>query len=260
MIDIVDLTKSFDSHRVLDGLSLTVKTGETLVIIGRSGCGKSVLLKHIIGLMKPQEGSIIIDGIDVTKLSGRALDVLRKRFGMLFQSAALFDSLTVWENVGFALREHTSTPEAAVRERVRECLGLVGLEGVEELMPSELSGGMRKRVGLARAIAMNPDIILYDEPTTGVDPIMGDVINELIIGLRDRMRVTSIVVTHDMASAYLIADRIGMIYKGKLVEAGAPKELLKTTHPVVRQFIDGKTEGPLTAEEVTAPARGRARR
>lgn len=245
MIEITDLTKSFNSHQVLDRLALTVKTGETLVVIGRSGCGKSVLLKHIIGIMKPQEGSIIIDGIDVTKLSGRALDELRKRFGMLFQSAALFDSLTVGENVGFALREHTATEEAAIRERVGECLTLVGLEGVEELMPSELSGGMRKRVGLARAIAMNPDIILYDEPTTGVDPIMGDVINELIIGLRDRMRVTSIVVTHDMASAYKVADRIAMLYNGGILEVGAPEAIKQSANPVVQQFIQGQAAGPI---------------
>ena len=223
MIEIRDLHKSFDEHLVLDQVNLTIQTGETMVIIGRSGCGKSVLLKHVIGLLKPERGSVLIDGIDITRLSGRPLDEIHKKFGMLFQSAALFDSMTVEENVGFALREHALMDEAGIMQRVQECLSLVGLEGVQELHPSELSGGMRKRVGLARAVAMNPEIMLYDEPTTGIDPIMGDIINDLIVALRDRLKVTSVVVTHDMRSAYKVADRIAMLYNNTIIAVGTPE-------------------------------------
>ena len=245
MIEIKDLSKSFDDHKVLDHVNLTIPTGETLVIIGRSGCGKSVLLKHIIGLLKPDEGSVSIDGVEVTQLSGRSLDKLRMKFGMLFQSAALFDSMTVEDNVAFPLREHTTMSSDAIRQRVEECLQLVGLEQVEDLMPSELSGGMRKRVGLARAIAMNPEIVLYDEPTTGIDPIMGDVINDLIIALRDRLKATSIVVTHDIRSAYKVADRIAMLYNGSIIETGSPSAIQQTANPVVQQFIRGEAVGPI---------------
>ena len=245
MIEIQNLSKSFNAHKVLDRVNLTVQTGETVVIIGRSGCGKSVLLKHIIGLMKPDSGAVLVDGVGVTQLSGHSLDKLRMKFGMLFQSAALFDSMTVEENVAFALREHTTMSGEAIRQRVVECLQLVGLEQVEDLMPAELSGGMRKRVGLARAIAMHPEIILYDEPTTGIDPIMGDVINELIIALRDRLKVTSVVVTHDMRSAYKVADRIAMLYNGAIVAAGSPEEIRHSANPLVQQFIKGDAVGPI---------------
>ncbi len=245
MIDIESLEKSFDDHKVLDGVNLTVKTGETMVIIGRSGCGKSVLLKHIIGLVKPDAGVLVVDGVDVTRLSGRGLDKLRLRFGMLFQSAALFDSMTVYENVSFPLREHTTMTTEAIRQRVHECLQLVGLQDVDELSPSELSGGMRKRVGLARALAMSPEIVLYDEPTTGIDPIMGDIINDLIIALRDRLKVTSLVVTHDMRSAYKVADRIAMLYNGKIIEVGSPAQIRESANPYVQQFIKGEAAGPI---------------
>ena len=245
MIEIKDLSKSFNDHKVLDRVNLTIPTGETLVIIGRSGCGKSVLLKHIIGLMKPDEGSVSIDGVEVTQLSGNSLDKLRMKFGMLFQSAALFDSMTVEENVGFPLREHTTMSPDAIRQRVQECLQLVGLSEVDDLMPSELSGGMRKRVGLARAIAMNPEIILYDEPTTGIDPIMGDVINDLIIALRDRLKATSVVVTHDMRSASKVADRIAMLYNGSIIESGSPMAIQQSANPIVQQFIRGQAVGPI---------------
>ncbi len=231
---------------VLDNLNLTINKGETMVIIGRSGCGKSVLLKHIIGLMKPDFGQVIIDGTDITKLSEKELNRFRMKFGMLFQGAALFDSLTVEENVGFNLLEHASLPRPEVRNRVSECLGLVGLKGVEELKPGELSGGMRKRVGLARAICMKPEIILYDEPTTGIDPIMGDAINDLIKDLHDKLKPTSIAVTHDMVSAYKIASRIAMLYKGKIIYVGTPEEMKNTTNAVVRQFITGAAAGPIT--------------
>jgi phospholipid/cholesterol/gamma-HCH transport system ATP-binding protein len=204
-----------------------------------------VLLKHIIGLMKPDEGSVSIDGVDVTQLSGQSLDKLRMKFGMLFQGAALFDSMTVEENVAFPLREHTTMSSEAIQQRVQECLQLVGLVQVEGLMPSELSGGMRKRVGLARAIAMNPEIILYDEPTTGIDPIMGDVINDLIIALRDRLKATSIVVTHDMRSAYKVADHIAMLYNGSIIDTGSPSAIQQTSNPIVQQFVRGEAVGPI---------------
>jgi len=245
MIEIKDLSKTFEGHEVLQHLNLTLKTGETTVIIGRSGSGKSVLLKHIIGLMKPENGSVLIDGVDITKLTGPSLDELRKKFGMLFQGAALFDSMTVEENVGFPLREHTSMAEDAVRQRVQECLSLVGLANIDDLRPAELSGGMRKRVGLARALVMNPEIILYDEPTTGIDPIMADIINGLIIALRDRLKMTSVVVTHDMVSAYKVADRIAMLYNGTIVEVGTPEEIRRSRNPVVQQFINGHAAGPI---------------
>ena len=245
MIEIKDLTKSFDEHLVLNRVNLTIQTGETMVVIGRSGCGKSVLLKHLIGLLKPDGGSLRIDGIDIARLSGRSLDKIRMRFGMLFQGAALFDSMTVEENVGFSLQEHTQMDPEAITQRVRECLGLVGLAGIEQLHPAELSGGMRKRVGLARALAMNPEIILYDEPTTGIDPIMGDVINDLIMALRDRLKVTSVVVTHDMRSAFKVADRIAMLYNGSIIEVGTADEIRRSQDPVVQQFIRGAAMGPI---------------
>lgn len=245
MIEIQNLSKAFDEHQVLDHLDLAIETAETVVVIGRSGSGKSILLKHIIGLIKPEEGSVLIDGADITKLSGTALDELRITFGMLFQGAALFDSMTAYENVAFPLCEHTKMKEREIQQRVHECLQLVGLEAVDDLYPSELSGGMRKRVGLARALAMNPRIILYDEPTTGIDPIMGDIINELIIGLRDRLKVTSVVVTHDMQSAYKVADRIAMLYNGQIIEVGSPNEIRRSKNPVVQQFINGKSVGPI---------------
>ncbi|MBI2496065.1 MAG: ABC transporter ATP-binding protein [Candidatus Omnitrophica bacterium] len=245
MIEVSHLSKSFERHYVLHRVNLTIQRGETMVIIGRSGCGKSVLLKHIIGLMTPNEGVVMIDEVPITRLSGYALDEVRMKFGMLFHNAALFDSMTAYENVAFPLQEHTTMTPTAIRQRVHECLQLVGLEGVDDLYPSELSGGMRKRVGLARALSMNPEIVLYDEPTTGVDPIMGDIINDLIIALRDRLKVTSVVVTHDMRSAYKVADRIAMLYNGKIVEVGTPEEIRRSKNPVVRQFIEGSAVGPI---------------
>lgn len=244
-IEIKDLYKSFNNLRVLQGLNLTIEKGETLVVIGRSGCGKSVLLKHIIGILKPDSGRIIVDGVDITEIGEDELNEYRKRFGMLFQGGALFDSLNVRENVAFGIEEHLNLPEEEVSQRVREYLSMVGLEGIENKKPAELSGGMRKRVALARAIAMNPEFILYDEPTTGVDPIMGDIINNLILKLHDQLRVTSIVVTHDMVSAYKIADRIAMLYNGKIIFIGSPEEIKGTNHPIVRQFITGSGEGPI---------------
>lgn len=249
MIDAINLHRSFGENKVLKGLNLTIDTGVTEVIIGRSGCGKSVLLKHIIGIMKPDSGQVIIDGQDVTKLSGKELNSLRMKFGMLFQGSALFDSLTVAENVGFNLIEHTDLDNQTIAKRIKEALSLVGLYGIENLMPSELSGGMKKRVGLARAICMRPRIILYDEPTTGVDPVMADAINDLIRTLHDRLEITSIAVTHDMVSAYKIADKIAMLYDGKIIEQGSPEEIKNTANPIVKQFITGAAKGPITEQE-----------
>lgn len=246
MIEIINLCKSFNGKVVLDNLNLTINTGETMVIIGRSGCGKSVLLKHIIGILKPDSGQVIIDGTDITRLSEKHLNEFRMKFGMLFQGAALFDSLTVGENVGFNLIEHMNWPKEKITERVGECLDLVGLKDIEKLKPAELSGGMKKRVGLARAICMKPQIILYDEPTTGIDPIMGDAINDLIKDLHDKLKPTSIAVTHDMVSAYKIGSRIAMMYKGKIVGVGTPEEIKNTTNPVIKQFITGAAVGPIT--------------
>lgn len=249
MIEIKNLSKSFNDVKVLDGANLTIHTGETIVIIGRSGCGKSILLKHIMGLLKPEDGCVVIDGQNITEMSEKELDAVRKNCGMLFQGAALFDSMTVRENVGFGLYEHTSIVASKIEQRVQECLHMVGLKGVEDKKPADLSGGMRKRVGLARAISMSPKIVLYDEPTTGLDPIMGDAINDLIIELHDRLDVTSVVVTHDMTSAYKIANRIAMLYKGKIVEIGTPDQIKETKNPIVRQFISGAAEGPIKIEE-----------
>ena len=249
MIEIKSLHRSFDGHKVLDGVNLTINTGETTVIIGRSGCGKSVLLKHIIGLLKPESGHVLINGKDVTKMDEKELSAMRMKFGMLFQGAALFDSLNVFENVAFSLIEHTTTSRETMRERARECLSLVGLKDIEDKKPAELSGGMRKRVGLARAIVRWPQIILYDEPTTGVDPIMGDAINDLIIELHNKLKVTSIAVTHDMTSAYKIADRIAMLYNGKIIAVGTPEEIKGTKDPIVKQFITGASKGPITEGE-----------
>ena len=246
MIEIINLCKSFNSHKVLDNLNLNINTGETTVIIGRSGCGKSVLLKHIIGILKPDFGQVLIDGKDVARMDEKELSALRLKFGMLFQGAALFDSMNVYENVGFNLIEHTEAGKEEIDKAVQESLALVGLKGIENKKPSELSGGMRKRVGLARAICMKPHIMLYDEPTTGVDPIMGDSINDLIVGLHNKLKVTGIAVTHDMTSAYKIADRIAMMYNGKIIINGTPDEIKNAKDPIVHQFITGASNGPIT--------------
>jgi len=246
MIIISHLNKSFGNKRVLTGINLKIYDGETLVILGPSGCGKSVLLKHIIGLLKPDEGQVLIDGEDITKFNQKKLDSLRMRMGMLFQSAALFDSLTVEENIGFAIRKHTNLSNIAVHHIVSEKLEMVGLPGANNLMPSELSGGMRKRVGLARAIAMEPEIILYDEPTTGLDPIMTSAIDELHLSLKERLGVTSIVVTHDLASANRIGDRLALHYSGKIVAIGSKHEIMNSQDPLVQQFIRGEAKGPMT--------------
>lgn len=246
MIEIQDLQKSFKDHHVLRGVNLSVEKGESRVIIGGSGCGKSVLLKCIIGLIRPDSGKIIIDQEDVTKFKDRDWNRARRRFGMLFQGAALFDSLSVAENVAFPLSENTSLSKGEIDRIVSDKLKLVGLQNVENLRPSELSGGMRKRVGLARALAMEPEFLLYDEPTTGLDPIMSDAINNLIIEMRERLKVTSIAITHDMTSAYKIADKISMLYEGKIIFSGNPTEIKRTEDKIVQQFITGSAHGPIS--------------
>jgi phospholipid/cholesterol/gamma-HCH transport system ATP-binding protein len=246
MIIISNLYKAFGTKQVLKGINLKIYDGESLVIIGPSGCGKSVLLKHIIGLMKPDNGQVLIDGEDITHFDQQKLDALRMRMGMLFQSAALFDSLNVEENVVFGLRRHTDLSDRAIHHLASEKLELVGLPGTNYLMPSELSGGMRKRVGLARAIAMEPEMILYDEPTTGLDPIMTSAIDELHLSLKERLGVTSIVVTHDLKSAYRVCDRIALHYGGQIVEIGTREEIINSPNPIVQQFIRGEAHGPMS--------------
>lgn len=246
MIEISGLEKNLSGNMVLRGVSLKIEKGSTCVIIGRSGCGKSVLLKHIVGILKPDKGRILIDGKDITLLNERDLDVLRLKIGLVFQGGALFDSMNVGENVGFGLIEHDRIPQVEISNRVEESLSMVGLSGISNLMPADLSGGMKKRVALARALCIKPEIILYDEPTTGLDPISADSINELIKNLHDRINITSIVVTHDMRSAYKISDKIAMLYQGKIIAEGAPEEIQATKDLVVHQFINGLAHGPIT--------------
>lgn len=237
MISIRNITKNFGGKSVLNGLSLEIPSGETLVIMGQSGCGKSVLLKIITGLMSADSGEIWFDGTEISSLKGKKINNLRRRIGMLFQSAALFDSMTVAENVAFMLDQHTNLDKREVRKVVDEKLSLVDLEGVQDLRPAELSGGMRKRVGLARALAFDPEVILYDEPTTGLDPVTCTEINQLIRDLHERLKVTSVVVTHDMHSAFSVATRMAMIHEGRQVAYGRPDEIINIDDPVLQQFI-----------------------
>jgi phospholipid/cholesterol/gamma-HCH transport system ATP-binding protein len=248
LIEIRGLSKRFGTKVVLDGLELAVPKGKNTVVIGGSGSGKSVLIKCAVGLIRPEEGEILIEGQDILRMDERELVRVRRKFGMLFQGSALFDSMDVGDNVAFALRRLKMHPEGKIREVVEEKLSMVGLRDIQRLMPAELSGGMKKRVGLARAIASEPDILLYDEPTTGLDPIMADVINDLIISLRGTIGVTSITITHDMASAYKVADQIAMLYKGKIIEVGTPEQIRTTSNPVVAQFVEGRAHGPITDE------------
>jgi phospholipid/cholesterol/gamma-HCH transport system ATP-binding protein len=233
IIGIRGLGKSFGRKRVLDSLDLDIERGETLVVIGRSGCGKSVLLKHITGLVRPDAGEILFEGEDMTRFDRKKLFQMRMHFGMLFQSSALFDSMTVGENVAFALRKHSNMSEEEIAQTVNEKLELVGLTGVQGQYPAEMSGGM------------NPQVVLYDEPTTGLDPIMADVINELIRTLQRELKVTSVVVTHDIKSAYHVGDRIAMLHEGRIIFSGSPDEVRGTDDPVIRQFVEGRAEGPI---------------
>ncbi|MBI3551867.1 MAG: ABC transporter ATP-binding protein [Elusimicrobia bacterium] len=266
MIDAVGVKKRYGSRPILRGVDIVVENGETLVIIGGSGCGKSTFLKCVIGLVHPDEGSIMVDGMDITKLAHETdIAQYRRRFGYLFQEAALFDSLTVWENVTFGLRYLTDIPTHKFRQVARDKLALVGLKDVEDFKPSELSGGMKKRVALARAIAAEPSYILYDEPTTGLDPIMSDVINDLILELQKQLKITSIVVTHDMKSAYKVGSRIAMLHEGRVLGVAHPEVIRISTNPYIRQFVDGLSHGPIKmrlkefeADPVGAKVNGKA--
>jgi len=244
LISFEDVHKTFGTQKVLDGMTLEVRRGETLVVIGRSGCGKSVMLKCLLGLIRPDAGRILVEGRDVVSLPEEEMVGVRARFGMVFQGAALFDSLTVEENVGFALRR-LGRPEDEIARIVDERLRQVGLPGSGPKKPSELSGGMKKRVGLARALAMAPEVVLYDEPTTGLDPIMSDAINELIIATREQLGVTAIVVTHDMVSAYKVGHRVAMLHEGKVRAVGTPADIQSSPDEAVQQFIHGRAAGPI---------------
>lgn len=239
MIEVHDLRKAFGSHQVLDGVNLHVKKGESVVIIGRSGGGKSILLKHLIGLIQPDSGTVSVEGEDITNMNERRLLCVRRKFGMLFQGAALFDSLTVEDNVGFVLYREAKLPVKEIKERIAEALDMVDLAGTQNKKPSELSGGMRKRVGLARAIVYRPEIVLYDEPTTGLDPIVSDSIDQLILRVCERLKVTSIVVTHDMRTVRRVAQRVMMLYNGKIYTTDTPEALFNSTDPLVYNFVNG---------------------
>ncbi len=243
--EVKDLVKVFGDRTVLDGINLKVYRGETLVIMGGSGCGKSTLLRHMIGNIKPTSGTVELLGEDITDLYDSQLDNVRKKIGMSFQSSALFDSMTVAENVSLPLKEHTNLEQSVIDIMITMKLELVGLRGFEDLLPSELSGGMKKRVGLARAIAMDPKIVFYDEPTAGLDPIVAAVVNKLIKDLSEKLSFTSVVVTHDMKSVFEIADRVAMLYHGKVLEVGTCDEIKNSKNPMVQQFINGSFDGPI---------------
>jgi phospholipid/cholesterol/gamma-HCH transport system ATP-binding protein len=245
MIDLIGLRKSFGSQKVLDGCTLHIGKGETVVVIGRSGSGKSVLLRHLTGLLVPDAGQVLLQGENAGEFGHGEWLAWRAKIGVLFQNAALFDSMPVWENVGLGLLEHTRLQRDEVYEIASRKLELVDLPGVQEKFPAELSGGMRKRVALARAIARDPELVLYDEPTTGLDPITAEVINELLVRLRDQLRITAVAVTHDMASARKIADRIALLHDGKIVGEETPATIDSTANPYIRQFIRGEARGPM---------------
>jgi phospholipid/cholesterol/gamma-HCH transport system ATP-binding protein len=245
-IELRNLHKSFDGKQVLRDMSIDIDRGETVVIVGGSGTGKSVTIKHIIGLLKPDRGQVIVDDVEVTALGELELNQFRRRFGMAFQEGALFDSMNVYENIAFPLRLHTRMKEDEIRARVEECLEDVHLHGVEKKRPSELSGGMRRRVGFARAISLKPEILLFDEPTTGLDPVISDIIAELICEMDLKLGTTTVTITHDMKVAFKVADRVAMLYDGHIIEQGTPEQFQETTNPIVRQFIEGRAEGPLT--------------
>ena len=244
MIQVTNLTKRFGEQVVLDNLNLEIPQGQITVLIGRSGEGKSVFLKHLMGLLRPDSGEVVVDDVSIFDLDEYELNENRKKFGMLFQYAALFDSMTVYENVAFPLIEHSNKSKNEIFERVKELMELVGMdETVLKKYPSQLSGGMRKRVGLARAIALNPKILLYDEPTTGLDPVMTDVVDHLILNAQKQLQVTSVVISHDIQAVYAIADKIAMLHEGKILMEGTPDEFKNTKNTVVRNFLEGRATG-----------------
>ena len=245
IISLRNVTKYFEGSKVIDNVTFDIYRGETFVIMGCSGSGKSTLLRIITGIIKPDEGSVIVKNKNISTLNAAELDELRKTFGMLFQYSALLDSMSVHDNVALPIKEHTKLEDNIINIIVKLKLSLVGLRGYEEHFPSQISGGMRKRVGLARAIALDPDIVFYDEPTSGLDPVVGGVIDKLIMDLSKKLLITSVVVTHDMQSVFRIADRVAMVHKGSIVEVGTPKEIQSSTNPLVKQFINGSAEGPI---------------
>jgi phospholipid/cholesterol/gamma-HCH transport system ATP-binding protein len=245
MIRLLNVTKSFDSQVVLNNLSMEIPTGKITSIIGPSGEGKSVLLKHMIGLLKPDSGEVVADGEVISSMRGSSLNQAREKFGMLFQNAALFDSMTVFENVAFPLEEKTRLTPAEIRDRVHEALAHVGLKGIDKKYPDMLSGGMKKRVGLARALLLNPKIILFDEPTTGLDPIICRAIHRLIKDTHRRFGYTAVIVSHEIPEIFEISDQVAMLYRGQIIEQGKPRDIQHSSHPVVRQFISGSLDGPI---------------
>jgi len=245
ILEVRNLVKSFDGRVVLDGIRMTVEKGRVTAIMGGSGCGKSTLLRHLIGVMKPDSGEILYRGDDVTRFDDARMEAYRKRFGMLFQMGALLNSLSVHDNIALPLREHTRLDEKIIGVMVKMKLELVGLRDFEHLKPSQLSGGMQKRVALARAIALDPEIVFYDEPTSGLDPVVSGVIDQLILDLSRRMNITSVVVTHDLRSAFTIADKIVVLFRGKVVADGTPEDIRSSDDPLVQQFINGRADGPI---------------
>ncbi len=248
MIEVVDLHKGFNGQEVLRGINLKVEEGVTLALIGGSGRGKSVLLKHIMGLLKPDKGKILLDNKDVSKLRGRELRRLKEKFGIVFQGGALFDSLTVFENVAFPLREKTRLKSSQIQEKVLEELARVGLTGSENKNPAEISGGMRKRVALARCLVMNPEIILFDEPTTGLDPLIGKAIHKMIRSCQKRLNITAIIVTHEIPAIFPLVDRVAMLHNGKILAEDTPEKMQESEDPIIHQFIHGELEGPLSVQ------------
>ncbi|MDR3570306.1 MAG: ABC transporter ATP-binding protein [Syntrophobacteraceae bacterium] len=245
LIEVKNLSKSFDGRAVLEGINLTVERGSVFAIMGGSGCGKTTLLRNLIGVIRPDSGAILVGGQDITRFDENEMDGYRKRFGMLFQMGALLNSLSVHDNIALPLREHTQLDEKIISVMVKMKLELVGLRDFERLKPSQLSGGMQKRVALARALALDPEIVFYDEPTSGLDPVVTGVIGQLISDLSKRMGITSVVVTHDIGSAFSIADKMVVLFRGKVVAEGSPGQIRKSCDPVVQQFINGRPDGPI---------------
>ncbi|MGH7263057.1 MAG: ABC transporter ATP-binding protein [Candidatus Methylomirabilales bacterium] len=247
MIRIENLHKAFGDQRVLQGVTLEVPSGEIMIVIGRSGGGKSVFLKHLLGLLQPDSGRILVDDVDITGLRGRALDRVRERYGVVFQGGALFDSMTVFDNVAFPLREKSALSTEEIRSRAEEKLTQVGLHGMGHKDPAEISGGMKKRVAIARALVTEPEIVFFDEPTTGLDPVLVNAIHHLILDLHRKFRFTAIMVSHEIPEIFQIAHRVAMLHDGVIVEAGGPQAIQGSTNPVVQQFIRGEIEGPIRA-------------